>query len=93
MNPELSNNDGLILQKLWEMKALGTRAVSIHDLVSHLSSIPITETTERLERLQALALITRTKRGSDHLVALSPFGTALVRQLQDKRLGDLTRGA
>ena len=93
MNPELSNNDGVILQTLWEMKALGTHAVSIHDLVSHLSGIPTTETTERLGRLQALALITSTKRGSDHLVALSPLGTALVRQLQDKRLGDLTRGA
>lgn len=93
MNPELSDNDGVILQTLWELKALGTRAVPLHDLVSHLSGIPMTETTERLERLQALALITKTKGASDYLVALSPLGAAFVRQLQDKHLGDLTRGS
>jgi len=93
MTPELSNNDRVILRTLWELKALGTHAVPIHDLVSHLSGIPVTETAERLEQLQARALITRTKSAADHLVALSPLGAAFVRQLQDRQLGDLTRGS
>jgi len=93
MNPELSNNDAVILQTLWELKALGTRAISIQDLVSHLSGVPMTETTERLEQLQERGMISRTQGASDHLVALSPLGAAFVRQLQDRQLGDLTRGS
>ena len=93
MDPEGSNNDAMILKTMWELKALGTRAVPIRNLISHLSGVSLAETVERLERLLALALITRTKGASDDLVALSPLGAAFVRQLQDRQLGDLSNGS
>ncbi len=93
MNPDLSSNAVLILQTMWELKALGTHAVHAHHLASRLPSVPKTETAERLEQLKVGGLITITKGAEDDLVALSAFGAAFVRQLQDRQLGDLTRGS
>jgi DNA-binding MarR family transcriptional regulator len=91
MTPDISNDEVLILQTMWGMKALGNRAVTLQNLASHLSSVPKTETTERLEHLEARGLVIKTKGARDDLLALSPLGAAFVRQLQDRQLGDLTR--
>lgn len=93
MNPECSDSDVMVLQTMWKLKALGGRVVSVRDLAGHLSGMPTTEAAERLERLQALMLVTKTKSASGDLVALSSLGAAFVRQLQDKHLGDLTNGS
>lgn len=91
MIADLSNNEILILQTLWEQKALGTRGVTIHDLLTRLSDLPKTEAAEKLKRLENRGLVTIANvRGGDRF-ALSPLGAAFVRQLQDRKLGDLTR--
>jgi predicted MarR family transcription regulator len=88
---DMSNDEVLILRTMWELKALGNRAVTLRDLASHLSSVPKTETTDRLGHLEARGLVIKTKGARDDLFALSPLGAAFARQFQDKELGDLTR--
>ena len=90
MNPDLSNDEVLILQTMWELKALGTRAVTIRSLASRISNVPY-ETAERAKRLEARGLVTTRKGTGGDLLALSPLGAAFVRQLQDRQLGDLNR--
>jgi hypothetical protein len=90
MNPDLTHDEILILQTMWDLKALGTRSITAQDLASRLTSIPKNETPERLDRLQARGMVTITKHDGDHLCALSALGAAFVRQLQDRQLGDLT---
>lgn len=91
MNPDLSNDEVLILRVMWELKALGTHTVTMQDLASRLSSLPKTDTTERLEHLETRGLVTRAKGAGEHHFALSPLGAAFVRQLLDAQLSDLTR--
>lgn len=91
MNPDLSNEEVLILRTMWELKALGTRAVTVRSLSSRISNVPDKETTERVKRLEARGLVTIRKGAGGDLFALSPLGAAFVRQLQDKQLGELNR--
>ena len=90
MNPDLSNDEILILQSMWGLKALGAHAVALHDLTSRLPSTFRTDIEARLDRLVTRELVVRSKGAKDDLFALSPLGAALVRQLQDRQLGDLT---
>jgi len=90
MNPDLSNDEILILQSMWGLKALGAHAVTLHDLTSSLPSTFRTDIAARLDRLVTRELVVRSKSVKDDLFALSPLGAALVRQLQDGQLGDLT---
>jgi DNA-binding MarR family transcriptional regulator len=90
MNPELSNDEVLILRALWELKALGNHTVALQDLAGRLSSLPKTDTMERLEHLETRGLVTRAKGAGDDHFALSPLGAAFVRQLQDAQLSALT---
>jgi Mn-dependent DtxR family transcriptional regulator len=88
MNPYLSDDDVLILRTMWELKALGTRAVTMRALSGRISNVPDKETTERVERLEARGLVTMRKGAGGDLFALSPLGAAFVRQLQDRQLGE-----
>ena len=90
MSADLSNDEVLILQTIWELKALGAHVVATRDLTAHLSSVPKAEIAARLDRLEARGLVIKRKSGRDDHVALSPLGAAFVRQLQDGQLGDLT---
>jgi DNA-binding MarR family transcriptional regulator len=89
MNLDLSNDEALILRTMWELKALGTRTVTIRSLSSRLSNAKEKETVETIKRLEARGLVTIRKGTGGDLLALSPLGAALVRQLQDRQLGDL----
>lgn len=89
MSADLSNHEILILQTMWEMKALGTRAVAMQDLLSRLSDLSKTEASERLKGLEARGLVTTANRAKDERFALTPLGAAYIRQLQEKKLGDL----
>jgi len=91
MTADLSIIEILILQTMWEQKALGTRAAAMRDLLSRLSDLSKTEVSEKLKRLEARGLVTITNRPGDDRFALSPLGAAYVRQLRDRNLGDLTR--
>jgi hypothetical protein len=90
MNSDLSNDEILILQAMWGLKALGAHAVALHNLTSHLPSTFRTDIAARLDRLVTRELVVRSKGAGDDLVALSPLGAALVRQLRDGQLSDLT---
>jgi len=92
MTPDLAKDDILILQTLWEVKALGARRVTVEHLVGRMPDISKTKASERLRRLEAQGLVTATNSDGDELFGLSPLGTAFVRQLQDRQLGDLSRG-
>jgi hypothetical protein len=87
MNPVLSNDELLILRIMWELKALGTRMVTMRSLSSRIPSVPDKETVERVKSLETRGLVTI---GNGELLALSPLGAAFVRQLQDRQLGDLS---
>jgi hypothetical protein len=87
MNPVLSNHEVLILRTMWELKALGTRAVTMRNLSSRIPSLPERETVERVKSLETRGLVTI---GKGDMLALSPLGAAFVRQLQDRQLGDLS---
>lgn len=91
MTADLSNNENLVLQAMWELKALGTRAVAVQDLLSRLADLSKIEISESLKRLQARGLVARTEPSGAESFALSPLGAAYVRQLQDNKLGDLNR--
>ncbi|HXZ98409.1 MAG TPA: hypothetical protein VED24_03490 [Candidatus Acidoferrum sp.] len=91
MNPDLSDDEVLILRTMWELKALGTRTITMRSLASRVSRGVSDETGERVKRLEARGLVTLTKGAGGDLLALSPLGAAFVRQLQDSQLGDLTR--
>ena len=91
MTADLSTVEILILQTMWEQKALGTRGAAMRDLLSRLSDLSKTEISEKLKRLEARGLVTITNRPGDGRFALSPLGAAYVRQLRDASLGDLTR--
>ncbi len=93
MNADLSDNEIMILQALWELRALGTRDVTIHDLLTRLSDLPKTEAAARVKRLETRGLVTIANLRGDDRFALSPLGAAFVRQLQDRKLGHLTRVA
>jgi DNA-binding MarR family transcriptional regulator len=92
MSADLSNDERLILQRMWELKAVGTRAVAVQDLLSRVLDLSKTETSERLRGLEARGLVTITDDPEGERFALSPLGAAYVRQLQEKKLGDLTSG-
>jgi hypothetical protein len=87
MNPVLSNDELLILRTMWELKALGTRTVTMRSLSSRIPDAPDKETVERVKSLETRGLVTI---GKGDLLALSPLGAAFVRQLQDRQLGDLS---
>jgi Mn-dependent DtxR family transcriptional regulator len=91
MNPDLSNDEVLILRTMWELKALGTRTVTMPSLSSRMPSVPDKQATERVKRLEARGLVTIRKGAGGDLLALSPLGAAFVRQLQDRQLSDLSR--
>jgi DNA-binding MarR family transcriptional regulator len=93
MNLDLSSNEALILRTMWELKALGTRTVTIPSLSSRLSNATERETVETIKRLEARGLVTIRKGTGGDLLALSPLGAAFVRQLQDRQLGDLGRAS
>ena len=93
MNPDLSNDEVLILRTMWELKALGTRTVTMQSLSSRISNLPDNETAERVKRLEARGLVTIGKGAGGDLLALSPLGAAFVRQLEDRQLGDLSRAS
>jgi len=92
MNPGVSSDEMQVLQAMWELKALGTHAVVIQSLVTRMPSVPDTETIEIVKRLEARGLVTARKGAGGDLLALSPLGTAFVRQLQDRQLSELNRG-
>jgi len=91
MTADLSTIEIMILQTMWEQKALGTRTAAMRDLLSRLSDLSKTEMSEKLKHLQARGLVTIANRSGDDRFALSPLGVAYVRQLRDRNLGDLTR--
>ena len=91
MSLGFSDSETLILLTLWQLKALGTRGVTMDDLASRLSSGQKGETLDILKRLEARSLVTITSRAGNEQFALSLLGAAFVRQLQDKQLGDATR--
>jgi DNA-binding MarR family transcriptional regulator len=93
MNPDLSDDEVLILRTMWELKALGTRTITLRTLVGRMSRSVLDETSERVKRLEARGLVTIVKDAGGDLLALSPLGAALVRQLQDRQLGDLSRAS
>jgi Mn-dependent DtxR family transcriptional regulator len=93
MNPDLSDDEVLILRTMWELKALGTHTVTLQNLSSRMSGLPERETAERVKRLEARGLATIRKGAGGDLLALSPLGAAFVRQLQDRQLGDLSRAS
>ena len=90
MTSEIPSDEVLILQTMWEHKALGTHAMTFQDLATHLRAAS-TEITKRLEHLEVRGLVIRTKGSRVDLFSLSPLGAAFVRQLQDSQLGDLSR--
>ena len=92
MSPDISSDEIQILQTMWELKALGTRTVIMRSLASRISDVPDTETIESVKRLEARGLVTARKGAGGDLLALSPLGTAFVRQLQDRQLSELNRG-
>jgi len=89
MSADLSNDEVLMLQTMWGLKALGAHLVAMRDLTAHLASVPKAEIATRLDRLETRGLVIRRRGGRDDHVALSPLGAAFVRQLQDGKLGDL----
>jgi DNA-binding MarR family transcriptional regulator len=89
MSTDPSNHQILILQTMWEMKALGTRAATMEDLLSRLSDLSKTEASEKLKDLEARGLVTTPNRTKDERFALTLLGAAYIRQLQEKKLGDL----
>jgi Mn-dependent DtxR family transcriptional regulator len=91
MNPDLSDDEVRILRTMWELKALGTHAVTMRSLASRLSNATNEKAAEKVKRLQARGLVTIREGAGGDLLALSPLGAAFVRQLQDRQLGDLNR--
>ena len=89
MSADLSNDEVLILQTMWELKALGAHVVTVRDFAAHLARVPKAEIAARLDRLETRGLVMKRRSGRDDHVALSPLGAAFVRQLQDGQLGDL----
>ena len=92
MSPDISSDEIQILQTMWELKALGTRAVIMRSLASRISDLPDTEVIQGVKRLEARGMVTTRKGDGGDLLALSPLGAAFVRQLQDRQLRDLNRG-
>jgi len=92
MSPDISSDEIQILQTMWELKALGTRTVTMQNLASRISDVPDTVVIEGVKRLAARGLVTTKKGAGGDLLALSPLGAAFVRQLQDRQLSDLNRG-
>jgi DNA-binding MarR family transcriptional regulator len=90
MASEIPSDELLILQTMWEHKALGTHTMTFQDLATHLGAAS-SEITKKLERLEVQGLLIRTRGSRVDLFALSPLGAAFVRQLQDRQLGDLSR--
>jgi hypothetical protein len=90
MNPVLSDDEVLILRIMWELKALGTRTVTMRSLSSRIPNVPDKETVDEVKHLETRGLVTTKKAPGGDLLALSPLGAAFVRQLQDRQLGDLS---
>jgi predicted transcriptional regulator len=92
MSPDISSDEIQVLQTMWELKAVGTHRVTMRSLASRIPGVPDTETVKTVKRLEARGLVTTKKGAGGDLFALSPLGAAFVRQLQDRRLSELTRG-
>jgi len=91
MMSDLSKHEILILQAMWELKALANRAVTFQDLAGRLSDLAEMETSDGLKHLKTRGLVTTAKQAGGDLFALSPLGAACARQLLDTQLGDLSR--
>jgi len=91
MTPDLSNSQISILQALWELKALGTHGATLEQLMNRLSDSLSSDAAEQLEDLERRDLIARRGSSGQAFYSLSALGTACVRQLQDRRLSDLSR--
>lgn len=91
MTPDLTSSQIPILQALWELKALGTHGVTLEQLMSRLSDSLSSDVTEQLDDLDRRHLIVRRDSSGQAFYSLSALGTACVRQLQDRRLSDLSR--
>jgi len=89
MTANFSNMAILILRTMWRLRALGSRGVTVHELVSHQSGLSTTETSETLKDLEVRGLVTLSNQAGDGHFALTPLGAACVRQLQEGQLGDL----
>jgi predicted transcriptional regulator len=92
MSPDISSNEIQVLQRMWELKAVGTHRVIMRNLTSRMPGVPDTETIETVKRLEARGLVTTKKGAGGELLALSSLGAAFVRQLQDRQLSELARG-
>jgi len=90
MMANVSDSEILILQAMWRLRALGSRGITIDDLIRQVSDLSRTEAAEKLGLLEARGFITISGRAGDDRFALSPLGAACIRQLQDRQLGDLT---
>jgi DNA-binding MarR family transcriptional regulator len=90
MSADLSNQEVLILQTMWGLKALGAHTVTMHNLAGRLPGASKVDIAARLARLEIRGLVIKKRSARDDLVALSPLGAAFVRQLQDGQLGNLT---
>ncbi len=90
MKPDLSGNDLLILQTMWQLKALGSRSVAIQDLTARLPDLA-SGVLEMLRDLEARGLVTASREGGPDRFALSLLGAACVRELQEEQLVDLSR--
>ena len=91
MTPDLTKSEILILQAVWELRALANHAVSTEEVVGRLPDVSKMETAQGLKRLEARGLVMITNRAGHDLFALSPLGAACVRQLLERQLGELTR--
>jgi DNA-binding MarR family transcriptional regulator len=92
MSPDISSDEILVLQTIWQLRAVGTQRVTMRNLASRVPSVPETETVKTVKRLEARRLVTTKKGAAGDLLALSPLGAAFVRQLRDRQLSELTHG-
>jgi len=92
MSTNFSDDEALILQTMWRLKALANRGVTLHDLAGHVPGTQQAATSETLGRLEARGLVNVMKDAKGELFALSPLGAACARQLIDGQLSDLSRG-
>lgn len=91
MSAELSDSEVLVLQTMWELKALAEHSVTVDTLAARLSSVPKMQISEELKRLELRGFVSTTRRNGDEIFALSSLGAACARQLLDAQLGDMTR--
>lgn len=92
MTPDFSDDEALILQTMWRLKALADRGITLHNLASQLPGMQEAATSDMLGRLEARGLVKVMKDAEGELFALSPLGAACARQLIDGQLSELSRG-